>query len=245
MKAILGKKVGMTQIFDAEGKIVPVTVIEAGPCVVTQKKTKATDGYEALQIGFGAVKEKHMNKARKNHLAKSSSLSKVLREVRFEEEAVKNLDVGQELSAAIFTKDELVSVRGCSIGKGFQGGIKRWNFNRQRMTHGCKARRLPGSMAAMDRGGKIPKGKKMAGHLGDETVTISNIKVIDIEGNLLLLRGAVPGAKNGVVYIFNKSKLDISKLAKPAPAEPKKEEVVAAPAQAPASEVKSEATDKR
>ncbi len=228
MKGILAKKIGMTQIFDAEGKIVPVTVVSAGPCVVTQKKTKAKDGYEALQIGYGTRKEKRTTKAFKCHTGKSNSLPQLVQEVKFDSAAVNGVEVGQSLTAGIFSKDELVSVQGTTIGKGFQGGIKRWNFNRQRMTHGCKARRLPGSMAAMDRGGKIPKGKRMAGHLGDETVTIANIKVVDVDGDLIFLRGAVPGAKNGMLLIYNKSVLDLAKVAKPVAKESKSDAVAPA-----------------
>ena len=202
-KAIIGKKIGMTQIFDAEGKVVPVTVIEAGPCSVIQKKTAETDGYEAVQLGFGEVKEKHVNKAIRGHFAKSGvSVKKVLKEFRLDEIT---LNVGDEVKADIFAEGECVDVTGISKGKGFAGTVKRWGTHRGPMTHGSGYHRGPGSMGACSSPSRVFKGKRLAGHLGCEKVTVQNLDVVkvDIERNLILVKGAIPGPKGGIVTIKN------------------------------------------
>ena len=202
-KAIIGKKIGMTQIFDAEGKVVPVTVIEAGPCNVIQKKTAETDGYEAVQLGFGDVKEKHVNKALKGHFAKSGvAVKKVLKEFRLDEIT---LNVGDEVKADIFAEGECVDVTGISKGKGYAGTVKRWGTHRGPMTHGSGYHRGPGSMGACSSPSRVFKGKRLAGHLGCEKVTVQNLDVVkvDLDRNLILVKGAVPGPKGGIVTIKN------------------------------------------
>ena len=202
-KAIIGKKIGMTQIFDAEGKVVPVTVIEAGPCNVIQKKTAETDGYEAVQLGFGDVKEKHVNKALKGHFAKSGvAVKKVLKEFRLDEIT---LNVGDEVKADIFAEGECVDVTGISKGKGYAGTVKRWGTHRGPMTHGSGYHRGPGSMGACSSPSRVFKGKRLAGHLGCEKVTVQNLDVVrvDMDRNLILVKGAIPGPKGGIVTIKN------------------------------------------
>ena len=202
-KAIIGKKIGMTQIFDAEGKVVPVTVIQAGPCNVIQKKTVETDGYEAVKLGFGEVKEKHVNKALKGHFAKSGvAVKKVLKEFRLDEIT---LNVGDEVKADVFAAGECVDVTGISKGKGYAGTVKRWGTHRGPMTHGSGYHRGPGSLGACSSPSRVFKGKKLAGHLGCEKVTVQNLDVVkvDIERNLIIVKGAVPGPKGGIVTIKN------------------------------------------
>ena len=202
-KAIIGKKIGMTQIFDAEGKVVPVTVIEAGPCNVIQKKTTETDGYEAVQLGFGEVKEKHTNKAMKGHFAKSGvAVKKVLKEFRLDEIT---LNVGDEVKADVFSEGECVDVTGISKGKGYAGTVKRWGTHRGPMTHGSGYHRGPGSMGACSSPSRVFKGKRLAGHLGCEKVTVQNLDVVrvDMDRNLILVKGAIPGPKGGIVTIKN------------------------------------------
>ena len=202
-KAIIGKKIGMTQIFDAEGKVVPVTVIEAGPCNVIQRKTVETDGYEAVQLGFGEVKEKHVNKAIKGHFAKSGvAIKKVLKEFRLDEIT---LNVGDEVKADVFAEGERVDVTGISKGKGYAGTVKRWGTHRGPMTHGSGYHRGPGSMGACSSPSRVFKGKRLAGHLGCEKVTVQNLDVVkvDLDRNLILVKGAIPGPKGGIVTIKN------------------------------------------
>ena len=202
-KAIIGKKIGMTQIFDAEGKVVPVTVIQAGPCNVIQRKTIETDGYEAVQLGFGEVKEKHVNKALKGHFAKSGvAVKKVLKEFRLDEIT---LNVGDEVKADVFAAGECVDVTGISKGKGYAGTVKRWGTHRGPMTHGSGYHRGPGSMGACSSPSRVFKGKKLAGHLGCEKVTVQNLDVVrvDMDRNLILVKGAIPGPKGGIVTIKN------------------------------------------
>ena len=202
-KAIIGKKIGMTQIFNAEGKVVPVTVVEAGPCSVVQKKTVETDGYEAVQLGFGEVKEKHVGKPLKGHFAKSGvELRKVLKEFRLDEIT---LNVGDEVKADVFAEGEKVDVTGISKGKGYAGTVKRWGTHRGPMTHGSGYHRGPGSMGSCSSPSRVFKGKRLAGHLGCEKVTVQNLDVVkvDIERNLILVKGAVPGPKGGIVTIKN------------------------------------------
>lgn len=200
-KGIIGKKIGMTQIFDEAGKVIPVTVVEAGPCVVVQKKTAENDGYVALQLGYGALKEKHASKPIKGHFEKNGAeLKKHLKEFEFDGEK----NVGDVILADIFEAGETVDVTGISKGKGYQGTIKRFNQSRGRMTHGGgPVHRHAGSMGANTDPSRIMPGKKLPGHMGAEQVTIQNLDVVkvDAEKNLLVLKGAIPGPKGGVVFI--------------------------------------------
>ena len=202
-KAIIGKKIGMTQIFDENGKVIPVTVVEAGPCVVSQKKTIETDGYDALQIGFGDLRPKLVNKPMKGHFDKSNVAPKrVLKECRFEDVNVYN--VGDIIKADIFEAGEQVDVVGTSKGKGYAGVIKRWNFGRLKETHGTgPVVRKGGSIGACSDPSRVFKGKKMSGHLGAEQVTVQNLKIakVDAENNLIAIKGAIPGPNGGVVLI--------------------------------------------
>lgn len=207
-KAIIGKKIGMTQIFDENGKVIPVTVIEAGPCVVSQKKTVETDGYDALQIGFGDLRPKLVNKPMKGHFDKSDVAPKrVLKECRFED--VNAYNVGDIIKADVFEAGEQVDVIGTSKGKGYAGVIKRWNFGRLKETHGTgPVVRKGGSIGACSDPSRVFKGKKMSGHLGAEQVTVQNLKIakVDAENNLIAVKGAVPGPNGGTVLIRNSVK---------------------------------------
>lgn len=202
-KGIIGKKIGMTQIFDENGKVIPVTVIEAGPCVVTQKKTMENDGYEAVQVGFGDVKVNKLNKPLKGHFAKNDvAPKKTLKEFRLEDCSA--LNVGDIIKADTFTQGEIVDVKGTSKGHGTAGAIKRWNFSRLRESHGTGPNaRHQGSLGACSSPSRVFKGRKMAGHYGHETVTIQNLLVakVDNENNLIAIKGAVPGPKGGIVVI--------------------------------------------
>ena len=201
MKAIIGKKVGMTQIFDENGYVIPVTVIEAGPCTVTQVKSVETDGYNAVQLGFGEVKDKHINKPEKGHFAKSKlSAKKHLREFRVEEADVK---VGDEVKADVFAAGDKIDVQGTTKGKGFQGVIKRHGQSRGPMGHGSMYHRRPGSMGSTSTPGRVFKGKKLPGHMGVQTVTIQNLDVVrvDMDKNVLLVKGSVPGPKGAILKI--------------------------------------------
>ena len=206
-KGIVGKKLGMTQLFDANGNVVPVTVIEAGPCVISQKKTIENDGYEAVQIGFSDLKASKVNKPMKGHFAKGDvAPKKVLREFRFED--VSAMNVGDIIKADIFAEGEAVDVRGTSKGKGYAGVIKRWNFSRLKETHGTgPVHRHGGSLGSIDPA-RIFRGKKMAGHLGNERVTVQNLSVVkvDAEKNIIAVKGAVPGPKGGIVVLFDSVK---------------------------------------
>lgn len=200
-KGILGKKLGMTQVFAADGKIIPVTVVEAGPCVVVQKKTTATDGYNAVQVGFNTIKEKLINKPMKGHFAKHNvKATRYLREFRFEN--IDGFNVGDELKADVFAEGDLVDVSGISRGKGFAGGIKRWNFRRGPEAHGSKYHRAPGSLGQRD-WSRVPKGRKLPGHLGSDKVTVQGLRIVrvDADRNLVLIKGAVPGAKGSLIMI--------------------------------------------
>jgi len=207
-KCIIGKKIGMTQLFDENGKIIPVTVIEAGPCVVVQKKTIENDGYEAVQIGYGNLSDKRATKAAKGHFAKADvALKKYLREFRLEN--VSELNTGDLIKADTFESGETVDVCGVSKGKGMQGSIKRWGNHRLKETHGTgPVHRHQGSLGAASDPSRVMKGKKMPGHMGAERVTIQNLEVVkvDAENNLIAIRGAIPGAKGGVVCIVNSIK---------------------------------------
>ena len=201
MKGILGKKIGMTQIFTEVGAVVPVTVVEAGPVVVTQIKTVEKDGYNAVQVGFGDVKEKSLNKPQKGHLAAANTLKKHLKEFRVD--SVEGYTVGQEIKADLFAAGEMIDVTGISKGKGFQGPIKRHGQSRGPESHGSRYHRRPGSMGACSYPGRVFKNKKLAGHMGSVKVTVQNLEVvrIDAEKNLILVKGAIPGAKGSVVTI--------------------------------------------
>ena len=207
-KGIVGKKLGMTQLFDANGNVVPVTVIEAGPCAVVQKKTAGNDGYEAVQIGFGDMKASKVTKPLKGHFAKGDvAPKKVLRELRLEDTSA--LNVGDIIKADIFAEGEAVDVTGTSKGKGYAGTIKRWNFGRLKETHGTgPVHRHGGSLGACSSPSRVFKGKKMAGHLGNERVTIQNLNVVkvDAEKNIIAVKGAVPGPKGSIVVLFDSVK---------------------------------------
>ena len=204
-KGIIGKKIGMTQIFDENGKVIPVTVVEAGPCAVVQKKTVENDGYCAVQLGFSDAKVNRVNKPLKGHFAKGDvAPKKVLREFRLEDDSA--LNVGDIVKADIFADGEYVDVTGTSKGKGYQGTIKRWNGARLKETHGTgPVHRHAGSMGACSTPSRIFKGKKMPGHMGAETVTVQNLIIakVDAENNLLAIKGAVPGPKGGTVLVYN------------------------------------------
>ncbi|QSQ08967.1 50S ribosomal protein L3 [Koleobacter methoxysyntrophicus] len=200
-KAILGKKIGMTQIFDEEGKAIPVTVIESKPCVVVQKKNLETDGYNAIQVGFGDVKEKRVSKPIKGHFKKAQlKPMKYLREFRLDN--IDNYKVGQEINVDTFKPGDRVDVTGISKGKGFAGGVKRWHFNRGPMGHGSMYHRRPGSLGATDPA-RVFKGRKLPGRMGGERVTVQNLEVIKVypDRNLMLVKGAVPGTKNSLLLI--------------------------------------------
>ena len=201
-KGIIGKKIGMTQIFDEVGNVIPVTVIEAGPCVVSQKKTAEKDGYDAVQLGFMDVKEKHMTKAEKGHFEKAGvAPKKHLKEFRLDDCSA--LNTGDIISVDTFAAGDKVDVTGITKGHGYTGAIKRWNLHKLRMTHGVgPVHRQSGSMGVIDPA-RIFKNKKMAGQWGNEQVTVQNLKVvkIDSEKNLIAIKGAIPGAKNGIVFI--------------------------------------------
>ena len=201
MKGILGKKIGMTQIFTEHGEVIPVTVVEAGPVVVTQIKTTENDGYTAIQVGFQDAKEKSLNKPQKGHLAAANTLKKHLKEFRVD--SVEGYTVGQEIKADLFAAGELIDVTGISKGKGFQGPIKRHGQSRGPETHGSRYHRRPGSMGACSFPGRVFKNKKLAGHMGSVKVTVQNLEVVrvDADKNFILVKGAIPGAKGSVVTI--------------------------------------------
>ena len=201
-KAIIGKKIGMTQIFDETGKVIPVTVIEAGPCVVAQVKTVETDGYDAIQLGFGEVKENKVNKPVKGHYAKGSiTPKKHLREFRID--SIESYKVGDEIKADTFAQGDKIDVQGTSKGKGFQGVIKRHGQHRGPMAHGSMYHRRPGSMGATSTPGRVFKGKKLPGHMGVQTITIQNLDVVrvDMDKNVILVKGSVPGVKGAILKI--------------------------------------------
>lgn len=199
---ILGKKLGMTQIFDDAGNAIPVTVVQAGPCVVTQVKTPDTDGYSAIQVGFGEVAEKALNKPRLGHLARAGSTPvRHLKEYRVE--ASDTYELGQAITADRFEAGQLVDVTGKSIGRGFAGYQKRHNFRRGPMAHGSKNHRLPGSTGAGTTPGRVYPGKRMAGQLGNTQVTIRKLEVVRVDGdrNLLLIKGAIPGKPGALISV--------------------------------------------
>ena len=202
-KGLIGKKIGMTQLFDESGKVIPVTVVEAGPCVVVQKKTMENDGYEAVQVGFGDVKVTRVNKPLAGHFKKADvAPKKVLREFRLADTSA--LSVGDILKADVFAVGDKVDVVGTSKGKGTAGAIKRWNFSRLKESHGTgPVARHAGSLGACSDPSRVYKGKKLAGHLGAERVTIQNLDIVkvDAENNLIAIKGAIPGPKGGIVVL--------------------------------------------
>ena len=205
---ILGTKLGMTQIFNEEGVSIPVTVVKVGPCTVTQIKTKQTDGYSAIQVGYGEVKPKALNKPKLGHLAKSNAPA--LRHLNeYRTDAVGDYALGQEIKADIFSEGQLVDVVGTSIGRGFAGNQKRNNFGRGPMSHGSKNHRAPGSIGAGTTPGRVYPGKRMAGRLGGTRVTVRKLTVVkvDAERNLILIKGAIPGKPGGLVNVVPAKKV--------------------------------------
>ena len=202
-KGLIGKKLGMTQIFDEKGNVVPVTVVELGPCAVVQKKTAENDGYEAVQLGYDDVKVNRVNKPMKGHFDKANvAPKKTLKEFRLDD--ISAMNVGDILKADVFAAGDVVDVKGTSKGHGIAGAIKRWNFARLRMSHGTGPNhRHAGSLGACSSPSRVFKGKKMAGHYGHEAVTVQNLKVVkvDAESNLIAIKGAIPGPKGGIVVI--------------------------------------------
>ena len=201
-KGLIGRKVGMTQIFDEEGKVIPVTAIEVGPCTVTQIKTVEQDGYTAVQLGFGEVKERKLNKPQLGHLSKNKlAPKKYLREFRLD--SVEGMKVGDELKADVFAAGDKVDIQGTSKGKGFQGVIKRHGQSRGPMGHGSMYHRRPGSMGPTSTPGRVFPGKNLPGHMGVETVTIQNLEVVkvDLDKNVILVKGSVPGTKGAILKV--------------------------------------------
>lgn len=201
-KAILAKKIGMTQVFAENGTLVPVTVLEAGPCTVVQVKTNEKEGYNAVQVGFGDVKVKHVNKPTKGHFAKAQvEPKKVLKELKLDD--ISGLQVGSEIKADVFASGDKVDVSGVSKGKGFQGAIRRHGQSRGPMSHGSKYHRGLGSLSSGTTPGRVKKNKNMPGHMGSENVTIQNLEIVrsDAEKNLLLVKGAVPGANGSILIV--------------------------------------------
>jgi len=202
-KGIIGKKIGMTQLFDENANVIPVTIVEAGPCVVVQKKTRESDGYQAVQLGFGDVSMKSVNKPLKGHFAKADvGLKKVLREFRFSD--IENLSVGDIIKADTFSDGDIIDVVGTSKGKGYSGSVKRWNTRTLKRSHGSgPVGRHSGSLGAGSDPSRVMKGKKMAGHLGHDRVTVQNLRVVkvDAENNLIAVKGAIPGPKGGIVTL--------------------------------------------
>ncbi|NES99989.1 MAG: 50S ribosomal protein L3 [Sphaerospermopsis sp. SIO1G2] len=205
---ILGTKLGMTQVFTEEGVAIPVTVVKVGPCTVTQVKTRQTDGYSAIQVGYGEVKPKALNKPKMGHLAKSNAPA--LRHLKeYRTDTAGDYNIGQEIKADIFSEGQIVDVAGTSIGRGFAGNQKRHNFGRGPMSHGSKNHREPGSIGAGTTPGRVYPGKRMAGRLGGSSVTIRKLTVVkvDAERNLLLIKGAIPGKPGGLVDVSPTNKV--------------------------------------
>ncbi|NCC81120.1 MAG: 50S ribosomal protein L3 [Clostridia bacterium] len=198
---ILGKKIGMTQIFDAEGKLIPVTVVEAGPCIVVQQKDTENDGYQAVKVGYGGIKEKNANKPHKGQFAKAGITPlRYLREVKVDD--LSKYPLGHEIKADVFQPGDMVDVTGVSKGKGTQGVIKRHNFSRGPMAHGSRHHRKPGSIGALGPN-RVFKGKKLPGHMGRDKITVQGLEIVkvDAEKNLLLIKGSVPGARKTLITI--------------------------------------------
>ena len=207
-KGLIGKKIGMTQIFDEKGNVIPVTVVEAGPCVITQKKTIENDGYEAVQVGFGDIKAQRVSKPMKGHFEKNDvAPKKVLKEFRLEN--IADINVGDILKADVFAAGDKVDVIGTSKGHGTAGSIKRWNFSRLRESHGTgPVARHAGSLGACSTPSRVYKGKKLAGHYGVDRTTVQNLTIakVDVENNLIAVKGAIPGPKGGIVVIADAKK---------------------------------------
>ena len=207
-KGLIGKKIGMTQIFDEKGNVIPVTVIEAGPCAVVQKKTAENDGYKAVQVGFGDQKVQRVNKPMQGHFAKGNvAPKKVLKEFRLDD--IDSLNVGDIIKADVFEVGEKIDVIGTSKGKGTAGAIKRWNFSRLRESHGTgPVARHAGSLGACSTPSRVYKGKKLAGHYGVDRTTVQNLTIakVDVENNLIAVKGAIPGPKGGIVVIADAKK---------------------------------------
>lgn len=207
-KGLIGKKIGMTQIFDEKGNVIPVTVVEAGPCVITQKKTVENDGYEAVQVGYGDIKAQRVNKPMKGHFDKNGvAPKKVLKEFRLEN--IADVNVGDILKADVFATGDKVDVIGTSKGHGTAGSIKRWNFARHRESHGTgPIARHAGSLGACSTPSRVYKGKKLAGHYGVDRTTVQNLTIakVDVENNLIAVKGAIPGPKGGIVVIADAKK---------------------------------------
>ena len=202
IEGLLGRKIGMTQVFSSAGEAIPVTVIELGPCVVTQVRSKERDGYEAVQIGFGEAKAKSLTKPEQGHLAGAGRLVRYLRE--FEADNIEEHEVGQVLTAEIFEPGQIIDVTGTSKGRGFQGVVKRHGFSGGPKTHGQSDRwRAPGSIGAGTDPGRVWKGTRMAGRMGNRRVTVQNLQVVEVlaDKHILLVRGSVPGAKNGLLMV--------------------------------------------
>ncbi len=202
-KAIIGRKIGMTQVFDDEGRVEPVTVVEAGPCYVTQIKTSEKDGYDSVQLAYGEIKTKNVNKCQTGAFKKAGVEPKrILKEFRYND--ISKFNLGQEVKADMFSEGDIVDVSGITKGHGFTGVIKRWNQQRLRMTHGVSlVHREVGSMGARSTPGKVFKNKKMPGHYGHEAVTVQNLKIVrvDADRNLILIKGSIPGPKKSIVTI--------------------------------------------
>ncbi|MCQ2352099.1 MAG: 50S ribosomal protein L3 [Victivallaceae bacterium] len=213
MKGLIGKKVGMTQVYSDQGVLIPVTAIEAGPCVVTDVKTVERDGYAAIQLGFGTRKSKNVSGARRGHLAKAGvtgdTLPAVLREIRTTESA----EVGAKLDVTVFANGEFLDVVGTSKGRGFQGVVKRYNFGGGRASHGGAWERRPGSIGCCEWPGRVNKGKRMPGHFGCARCTVQNLEIVKVmpEENLLLVKGAVPGANGGILVLRSALKKSATK----------------------------------
>lgn len=203
IKKLFGEKIGMTSFFLEEGKSVPVTVLKVGPCVVVQKKTREKEGYDAVQMGYGAKKEGRVNKPLKGHFdALGGRCFSQLREVKVDEP--ETFQLGDEIRADIFAIGETVHVKGLSKGRGFSGVMKRWGFAGGKATHGSRSHRIPGSIGACATPGRVQKGRKMPGRMGNQSVTVKNLKVVDVrpEMDLVLVKGAVPGSKNSFLEIW-------------------------------------------
>jgi large subunit ribosomal protein L3 len=206
MKGIIGRKIGMTRIFNDKGESIPVTVIEAGPCPIVQVKTKATDGYDAIQMGFGLGKNKRVNKPLTGHFKKAGiEPSRLLRELRVDDAA--GFEVGSQIKADVFEVGDRVSVTGLSKGKGFQGVVKRWGFGGGGDSHGSKSHRKPGSIGQCATPSKVWKNRKMPGHTGNRRITVRNLEVVQVDAdrNVIALRGAVPGHIKGYVIVKRKA----------------------------------------
>ena len=207
-KGLIGRKLGMTQVFVGGEELIPVTVVEAGPCTVVQKKTQQTDGYDAIQLGFGAIKPHRVNQPELGHFKKSGAVpTRVLKEIRVDDADA--YEVGQVLTAELFKPGDRVDVTGLSRGKGYQGVIKRHGFSGGPGGHGSMFHRKPGGIGAAESPGRVFKGKKLPGQMGNKRVTVQNLQVVevDLERNTIMLRGAVPGGKNGAVVLRNAVKL--------------------------------------